>query len=151
MNRALWKKAVSDAWPQLAASCILLVAFGWIFVWLMSLFEMPQWLKLLRLMPDFVEPILGVPMARLATPAGRLSVLYVHVITLLPCIGWAVGRGSDAVSGQISRGTMEFLVTLPTPRASLLVAPAVVATLGSALLALSVWAGAGLGLASFEL
>ena len=39
MNLALWKKAVSDAWRQLAASSVLLLLFSWVFVWLMSRFQ----------------------------------------------------------------------------------------------------------------
>ena len=115
---ALWKKAVVDAWVQLAVSCGLLAAFGWLFVWLMSLFKLGAWGALLNLLPDFVQPILGVPLADLATPAGRLSFLYVHVITLLVCLGWAVGRGSDVVSGGISRGTLELVLTLPIRRST---------------------------------
>lgn len=149
--KAIWKKAVADAWVQLAASCGLLLFFGWVFVWLMSLFKLGGWATLLNLLPDFVEPMIGVPVADLATPTGRLSLLYVHVITTLTCVGWAVGRGSDSVSGQIARGTMEFLVTLPVRRWRLLLPHAVVSTAGAALLALSVWGGAALGLVTFKL
>lgn len=148
---ALWKQAVSDAWVQLAASCGVLVLFGWLFVWLMSLFRIGAWAALLQLMPNFVQPLLGVPLADLATAAGRLSFLYVHVITLLVCIGWAVGRGSDAVSGRIARGTLELVLTLPVRRATVLLIPSVVSTVGGALLAGSVWAGSWLGLVTVDL
>lgn len=150
-NLALWKRAVREAWVQLAVSCGLLAAFGWLFVWLMSLFDVGLFSAVLNMLPDFVQPLLGVPLADLATPAGRLSFLYVHVVTLLVCIGWAAGRGSDAVGGRIGRGTMELLVTLPVRRVTVLVIPSVVSTVGAALLALSVWVGSWLGLRWVEL
>jgi len=151
MNAALWKKAVSDAWLQLAVCSVLLVLFSWVFVWLMSLFPVGAFSTILRWMPSFVQPIVGVPLAELATPTGQLSILYVHAITLLLCVGWAVGRGSDPISGEIGRGTMDLILSLPIRRVEVLVAPAVVAAAGAAVLAASVSAGTLLGLKTVTL
>ncbi len=151
MNRIVWRKAVSDAWLQLVVSAVLLVLFGWLFVWLMSQFPVGGMASLLKFLPRFVEPLLGVPLAELATPVGRLSILYVHVVTLLVLIGWAVGRGSAVVSGEISRGTMDLLLSLPIRRVSVLVSSGVVAAAGTVALAFSVWLGQGLGLATVAL
>jgi len=146
MNLALWKKAVSDAWLTLAVSSVLLILFCWLFVWLMSLFDMGAWSRLLNLLPDFVQPLVGVSMAKLASPAGQLSILFAHLVTILVCVGWAVGRGSDSISGEIGRGTMDLILSLPVWRISVMAVPAVVATVGAAVLAASVWAGLALGL-----
>jgi len=148
LNPALWKKAVNDAWYQFLASCALLIVFAWLFVWLTSFFEIGRLGMILNLLPDFVQPLVGVPLAQLATLTGRVTVIFVHVITLLVCLGWAIGRGSSAVSGEIARGTMELMVTLPLRRVTVLAVPAAVATAGAALLAISVWVGTGLGLVS---
>lgn len=148
MNRALWTKAISDAWRQLLVSAGVLGLFCWLFVWLMSFLQLGAWGEMLSLVPSFFRPMMGLPLRDLATPAGQLSFLYVHVITMLIGVSWAIGRGSDIVAGEIARGRMEHLATLPVWRVTVLVAPAVVTTLGSALLALSVWAGIALGLAT---
>ena len=150
MNFAIWKKAVADAWRQLAASAILLTLFTWIFVWLMSRFHAGAWSSMLNLLPDFVQPMIGVPLARLATPLGQLSVLYVHVVTVLVCVGWALGRGSDSISGEIGRGTMDLILALPVWRVTVMAVPAVVATLGAALLVASVWLATAVALASIR-
>jgi len=146
MNPALWRKAFGDAWLQLAVSGALLILFGWCFVWLTSLFQPGMITAILDFLPSFVETLLGVPLAKLATVAGRISVLYVHVVTLLVCLGWAVGRGSDVVSGEISRGTMDLLATLPVRRYWVVVSSAAVTGLGAAVLAVSIWAGSLLGM-----
>jgi ABC-2 type transport system permease protein len=146
MNLALWKKALSDSWRQLLASAILLVAFSWLFVWLMSLMPPMRWGALLRLLPGRFQPLWGVPLDLIATPLGQLSILYVHVITLLVCVGWALGRGSDPVSGEITRGTMDLILSLPVRRMTVLVVPAIVASVGAALLVDSVLLGIALGL-----
>ena len=42
---------------------------------------------MLNLLPNFVQPMLGVPLAKLATPAGQLSIVYAHIVTILVCVG----------------------------------------------------------------
>jgi len=65
---------------------------------------------------------------------------------MLVFIGWAVGRGSDAVSGGISDGTLELLLTAPVRRVTVLWVPAVVTALGSVLLGLALWLGTWIGI-----
>jgi ABC-2 type transport system permease protein len=146
MNRALWQKAFSDAWVQLLISSLILVGFSWLFLWLLSQFRGDPGGLLLKAMPDFIKRLLGLPIAELATPLGWISIIFVHIVILLVCGGWAVGRGSDPICGEIGRGTMDLLVTLPIWRPTLIVIPAVAATLGAALLAASIMLGIALGL-----
>ena len=151
MNAAVWKKAINDARGQLLVSCLLLLLFGWFFVWFQSLFKMGAIAGFLTLLPDFVQDLVGVPLEQFVTPRGRISILYMHLITLLICYGWAIARGSSAVSGGISAGTYELLLTLPIRRFTLVVAVGTVASLGAALLALSTWLGNYLGIATVRL
>ena len=150
MNLAIWKKAVSDAWLQLLISCVILVLFGWVFVWLMSQIPNRAFGFLLRWLPNWVEPLFGVPLADLVGPTGQLSLVYVHVVTMLVCVGWAVGRGSDTISGEIARGTMDLILSLPIRRASVLVAPAAVATVGAVFLAAAILLGTKIGLTTID-
>ncbi|MGO9110492.1 MAG: ABC transporter permease subunit [Thermoguttaceae bacterium] len=147
MNRALWTKALTDAWRQLLASVVVLTFFSWLFVWLMSRFPVGGIAIILNLLPGFLEAMIGVPLKLLASPVGQLSFLYIDVVTLLVCVGWALGRGSDSVSGEIARGTMDMILSLPVWRVTVLMVPAVVTALGSTLLAASVHLGTMLGLA----
>jgi len=146
MNRALWKKAIRAAWLHLLVSGVLLVLFGWVFVWFTGLFKVGAWAGFLKMLPDFSHRMIGVSTAELATPQGQISVLYIHLVTILLCMGWAIGRGSDAISGEISRGTMDLTLSLPVRRVSVLLVPAVVATVGAVVLAASVLLGNWLGL-----
>ncbi len=151
MNIALWRKAVREAWKQLVGSAIALFAFAWLFVWLMSQFDLGLWGAILKNLPRFVQPMLGVPLADLATTEGKISFVYVHLVTIITCLGWAVGRGSAVVSGEISRATLDLVVSLPVRRVELLLPPAVVAVVGSALLAGALWGGTVVGLAVLDL
>jgi ABC-2 type transport system permease protein len=147
MNRALWIKAVSDAWRQFVVSFVLLALFSWLFVWLMSLFPVGGVGVILKWLPGFVQSMVGVPLEMLASPIGQLSILYVHVVTFLICVGWALGRGSDPITGEISRGTMDLIATLPVWRVSVVLIPAVVTAAGSVLLSVAIMLGTSLGLA----
>jgi len=142
---ALARKAVADAWLQLLVSAAVLVLFAWVFVWLMSLLTIGKWGDLLNLLPNFVQPLLGVPLKDLATTTGRLTFLYVHLVTLLVVISWAVGQGSDVISGGIAKGTLELVLTLPVRRATVVLMPAAVLAVGCVALAFSVWVGSWLG------
>ncbi len=146
MNPALWRKAVYDAWRQLVLSALILILFSWVFVWLMSQLEVDAFAQILAWLPDFLGTLFGVPLNRLGSPAGQLSLLYIHVVTMLVCVGWAVGRGSDTISGEIDRGTMDLILSLPLRRASVIVPPAVVAALGAIVLPGAILLGTRLGL-----
>jgi ABC-2 type transport system permease protein len=150
MNRALWTKAIFDAWRQFVISFVLLTLFSWLFVWVISRFPMGNIGQILKLLPDFVEPLMGVSMGDLATPLGQLSILYVHIVTFLVCLGWTVGRGSDSITGEISRGTMDLILTLPIWRVSVVVIPAVVTAIGSILLSAAVMLGTLIGLSLID-
>ncbi len=151
MNWALWKKAIADAYGQLLASCLILIVFAWVFVWLTGQVRLGAWTMILDLLPRFVNRILGVSPADLVSLTGRLSLLYLHVVPLLVFMGWAIGRGSHVVSGSIADGTLELLLTMPVWRVSVLVAPSVIAALGTVLLGLSLWFGIWLGLLTVPL
>jgi len=143
---ALWKKAIRDCWLHLAVSCVILLGFAWLFVWFVSQLPIGAFGMMLRWMPDVFKPMLGVPVAALALPLGQLSVLFVHAITLLVFIGWALGRGSDPITGEISRGTMDLILSLPVRRSAVLIPSAAVAAVGSVVLGGALMGGIGLGL-----
>lgn len=145
MNRAVWNKAIRDGRTQLWVSGVLLALFAWVFVWLMSLFDTRMVAAFLKMLPSFVDKMAGLPLDELASTRGRLSVLFVHVVTMLVCIGWAVGRGSDVVSGEVGRGTLDLILSLPIRRGSVMLPSAVVMAVGSAALASCVWLGIWIG------
>ena len=147
LHPALWQRAVSRCWRQLVVSAVVAVLFGWAFVWLTSMFE---WAAILEAMPDFLLKGLGKDVGLYATKAGQVSFLFHHPIIQLICFGWAIARGSDVVAGEISRGTMEHLLTLPARRIMVFLAPSLVAVAGAAILAAATWAGLSLGLLTVE-
>ena len=146
MNRALWTKAINDAKLLLAGLMLLLFGFDVLFVWLTSLVELGAFKYLLQSLPLQFESLIGVPFAKVATTAGRIGLGYIDPVVIFALVTWALARGSDAVSGEIGRGTMELLLAQPVSRLSLLATHAAMTTIGSALLAVAAWLGTYVGL-----
>jgi ABC-2 type transport system permease protein len=150
-NKALWWKAIGDARLLLLFLTALMFCFNWLFVYLSSLIELGPLGVFLQTLPPAFEKLSGVPFASVATPVGRISAAYVDPVVVFATTIWAVGRGSDAVSGEIGRGTMEMLLAQPVSRLSVLTTQALVTTLGSAILALAVLVGTCMGVATISL
>lgn len=150
MNRALWLKAMGDARLLLSALALLLFIFPWLFVWLTSLVELGAFAVFLQALPDAVESLVGVPLSKVATPTGRIAMAYVDPVVLLAVVSWAVARGSDVVSGELDRGTLELLLAQPTRRSALVITQGVVTVAGAAILAFSLWLGTYVGLKTVD-
>jgi ABC-2 type transport system permease protein len=147
----LTRKTIRDARLLFFSVLVLMFIFPWFFVAATSLVSMPAFAEFVtRAFPDNLQRVWGVPFSEVATPAGRVALVFVHPLVLLSALGWSIARGSDCVSGEIGRGTMEMLLAQPVRRISLYASHALVTICGSALLALAVWCGTVAGMRSTE-
>ncbi len=145
----LFAKTIRDARLLFLSVLALLFFFPWFFVAASSLVSMPAFAEFVtRAFPDDLQRVWGVPFSDVATPAGRVALVYVHPLILLCALGWSIAHGSDCVSGEIGRGTMEMLLAQPVRRISLYTSHALVTIGCSALLALAVWCGTIAGMRS---
>lgn len=150
-NRALWKKSLIEARLLLAGCVALMFAFQWIFVWITSLVKLGALRVFLNELPPELQALAGVPVDQVATDAGRISMAYIDPVVILLAAIWGIARGSDSVSGEINRGTMEMLLAQPVRRAVVLLTPTVITIGGAVLLALAAWLGTCAGLATVTL
>lgn len=145
MSWALWKKAWWEVRWLLSGFAAVLFAFQWWRYWMISQLPISKFRMLLRLLPAASEKLSPVPYQQLEEYAGRIAIGYHEPLVLLVISLWAVGRGSDAISGELGRGTMELLLAQPVRRISLLATQAGVALSGAALLALAALCGTAMG------
>jgi beta-exotoxin I transport system permease protein len=147
MIRALLAKSIGDAKWLFAAIFALMFFFPWVFLWASGMISVPAFSNFLAsALPEAWQRAWGVPFSQVATPAGRAALVYVHPLIVFSSAVWTVARGSDCVSGEIGRGTMEMLLAQPVRRVSVYATQAVVTITGSALLASAVWCGTAIGL-----
>ena len=81
-----------------------------------------------------------------ATSVSIMMTFWNHPLIMLMISIWAIGRGSGAVAAEIERGTMDLILSRPVARWTYLAAQVVVATVGLAILAAALFAGASIAL-----
>ncbi len=149
-NTAIWKKSWGDQRGLVLAMAALWAAFPWIYLWLSAQIPMPAFHDvLLRAIPDDWQKLSGVPFTEVATYAGRVALAFVDPVVVLAATVWGITRGSDAVSGQVERGTMEMLLAQPVTRRAVFATQAFATTAGAAVLCsvllASVWTAVSFG------
>ncbi len=150
-NIALWKKSFVEARWLLAGSLVFMFAVHWLRVWISSFFSTRDLEYMLSLLPAPIEQLLPVSYVQMATTAGQIAAEYDDPVVLLMMTVWAISRGSDTVSGELNRGTMEMVLAQPVTRVSVLATQAVVTLVGAALIACAAWLGTCAGLATVSL
>jgi ABC-2 type transport system permease protein len=149
-NTAIWKKTWGDQRVLVLSLVALWTAFPWLYIWLSSQIPMPAFQDvLLRAIPKDWQRLSGVPFTEVATHAGRVALAFVDPVVVLAATVWGITRGSDAVSGQLERGTMEMVLAAPVRRSAVFVTQALATTAAAALLCsvlfAAVWTAIALG------
>jgi ABC-2 type transport system permease protein len=144
INRILVRKYIGQSMTLFLSCGAALFAFAWVRVWIVSLLDMGQFQTILDQFRDF-EKFAPVDFDALITYPGRVGMTYDEPIVILCTVIWCIARGSDVVSGELGRGTLEMMLAQPIRRNTLLYSHAVVSVVGLALLCLLVWAGIGVG------
>jgi len=141
MNRALITKCLRESWMLLAACAAAIFSFCWVRVWLVSRLDTSRFKAIVDLLPGDWKKFSPVDMEWLVTYDGRVALAYDEPIVVFGVSIWAIARGSDVISGELNRGTMEMLLAQPLSRMQILWTQAAVTTLGTAVLACSAWFG----------
>ncbi len=144
IDRILVRKYIAQSQPLLLSLGAALFAFSWVRVWVISLLDMGQFQTIVEQFRDF-EKFAPIKFDVLFTYTGRVGMTFDEPVVILCTVIWCFARGSDVVSGELGRGTLEMLLSQPITRRTLLVSHASVSIAGLALLCLLVWAGIGVG------
>ncbi len=131
-------------WSSCAAA---LFSFAWVRVWVSSLIDMGQFRTILEQFRDF-ERFTPIGFDALFTHTGRIAMTFDEPVVVLCTVIWCVSRGSDVVSGQLSRGTLEMILAQAISRTTLLLSHAAVSVGGLAMLTLLLWGGMAMGIAN---
>jgi len=145
LDRMLIRKAIGQSSLLFAALAIALFAFGWVRVWVVTLLDMQQFQNVLEQFRDY-EKFAPISFDALFTYSGRVGMTFDEPIVILCTVIWCIARGSDVVSGELGRGTMEMLLSQPISRAQFLMSHALVSVVGLLLLCLTLWAGMAVGI-----
>ncbi len=133
MFRILVKKYAGESWLLLVCSATILLMFTWVRIWTVAQFELTGFAPVLEQMKMF-EKFSPVPLEQFLTHVGVIGLSFAEPILLLCILTWSISRGSDVISGEMNRGTMEMLLAQPVPRHRIVLAHALVSVVGLAIL-----------------
>jgi ABC-2 type transport system permease protein len=150
-NIALWKKSLIECRWLLICCAVFMFGVHWLRVWISSFFSMRDLETMLSLLPAPIEQLLPVSYTQMASGAGQIAAEYDDPVVLLLMTVWAISRGSDTVSGELNRGTMEMVLAQPVTRTSVVATQGIVTVAGAVLLGLAAWLGTCTGLATVTL
>lgn len=146
----LIRKAIDDGKWLWLACVVAIIWFCWMRVWLVAELRMSNFQQIVMSLGDEFQKFSPVPLDQLFTYLGRIARSYSEPIVTVCLTAWAVARGSDVVSGELGRGTLEIILSQPVTRRQLILSQVVVTTLGSAVLCTLVWVGIWLGVQTNE-
>jgi ABC-2 type transport system permease protein len=133
LNATLLKKCLIEARLLFAAIGALLFVFSWLRLFIVSRLQTSQFAAIIEQVWDQFKDFWPVPLDQLLSYTGRIAVGYNEPIIVFGVSIFAIARGSDVVSGELGRGTLEMLLAQPVSRLQVLYTQAVV-TIGCLLL-----------------
>jgi ABC-2 type transport system permease protein len=146
LNPTLLKKSLAEARLLFAGLGALLFGVCWLRVFIVSRLQTSQFAAIIEQVWDQFKDFWPVSLDQLLSYTGRIAVGYNEPIIVFGVSLFAIARGSDVVSGELGRGTLEMLLAQPVSRLQVLYTQSLV-TLGGLLLLCSLtWAGTAAGI-----
>jgi ABC-2 type transport system permease protein len=126
VNFTLIKKSLNEARLLFGGLGLLLFAFCWLRVFIVSRLQTSQFAAIVEQLWDQFKDFWPVSLEQLLSYTGRIAVGYNEPIIVFGVSLFAIARGSDVVSGELGRGTLEMLLAQPVSRLQVLCTQAVV-------------------------
>jgi ABC-2 type transport system permease protein len=145
MFRLLLKKYLLESALLWLACAVMVFAFCWTRVWIVTRFELHRFEAFLDQLRQF-EQFMPVPLEQVLTYAGSLALTFDEPVLMLCVLVWSISRGSDVVSGELGRGTLEMLLAQPVSRLGILLAHGLISLLGLAGICTLAWLGLAAGI-----
>lgn len=145
MNRALTKKYFHESAILFVGLLIGVFTFCLFRVRVVGKLDTSQFQQIMDLLPKDWRKFASVDFDWLVSYLGRTSFTLDEPMLVLLISAWAITRGSDVVSGELSRGTMEMFLAQPISRRRVYLTHAVWTILGVVALTLMAWLGMAVG------
>jgi ABC-2 type transport system permease protein len=145
MLRLLIAKYFQEAQWLLLALGGVLVLFPWLRIWTISQFDLSAFAPVIDQLKTF-ERFAPIPLEQFLTYEGVIGLTFSEPVVILCILVWSISRGSDVVSGELNRGSMEMLLAQPISRGQLMLAHGLVSIAGLGLLVAATWAGVWFGI-----
>jgi ABC-2 type transport system permease protein len=150
MNWVLLRTTIYRTRVMLGLCLLLVLAFEWFYVHIaMVIRDRIGILGILGALPQGLLKVIGAEQIDLTSPLGMLSFGYIHPLPWAALLTWIIGRASDAIAGDVERGTMDLLLAQPVSRIRVMLTHLMVISIGLVLISLTMWLGTYLGVLTF--
>ncbi|HBE71288.1 MAG TPA: hypothetical protein DDW52_24335 [Planctomycetaceae bacterium] len=138
MVRLLVQKFVRESQFLFLALASLLVLFCASRVWIAGQFDLSSFKPLLEQLRRF-ERFMPVPLDHVLTYSGSIALTLSEPLLIFSILTWCIARGSDVISGEIGRGSLEMLLANPISRTKIVLTHYILSAVGLGLLCLTIW------------
>ena len=146
MNGPLNRKYWSEAWLLFVACAVGVISFCWFRTWVVGELDTSQFRQIIDLIPKDWRKFASVDFDWLVSYLGRTALALDEPMLILFVSGRVLVRGSDVVSGELSRGTMEMLLAQPVSRRRVFLNHAFWTLVGLLFLMLLCWLAMAIGI-----
>jgi len=145
LNIALTKKYFHESAILFIGLVIGVFTFCFFRVRVVGKLDTSQFQQIMDLLPKDWRKFASVDFDWLVSYLGRTSFTLDEPMLVLLISAWAIVRGSDVVSGELSRGTMEMFLAQPVSRRRVFATHALWTIIGMIALVLMAWLGMAVG------
>ena len=142
----LLKKYLAEGWLLFLGLALGVFIFSWFRVWIVGELDTAQFRQIIDLLPKDWRKFATVDFDWLVSYLGRTSLTLDEPMLVTLICAWGLVRGSDVVSGELSRGTMEMLLAQPVSRRQVYLKHAKLTVLGLVALVFLCWLAMSLGI-----
>lgn len=147
MNVALFLKTLRDHRVFIIGGCFLVVLFVIVFLFAIDSLPMEQtevwmnvpWIK------SLISSLMGSEMTGAFETSGMATFVFTHPVVLAVVIALVFSIGSASLVGEIDRGTIDLLASLPISRSSIYVSVSTALIACGPMLCVSLWGGVLIG------
>lgn len=145
LNFSLTRKYINESTLLFAGLALGVLSFCFFRVRVVGKLDTAQFQQIMDLLPKDWRKFATVDFDWLVSYLGRTSFTLDEPMLVLLISAWAIVRGSDVVSGELGRGTMEMFLAQPISRTRVFVHHAVCTTVGALALVMVAWLGMAIG------
>lgn len=146
VNFALLRKYVNESTLLFVGLVLGVLSFCYFRVRVVGKLDTAQFQQIMDLLPKDWRKFSSVDFDWLVSYLGRTSFTLDEPMLVLLVSAWAIVRGSDVVSGELGRGTMEMFLAQPISRTRVFTHHALYTVVGVIVLVLVAWLGMSIGL-----
>lgn len=147
MNRALFLKTLRDHRMFIMGGSFLLVLFVVVFLFAINSLPMEHtevWMEI-PWIKSLISSLMGSEVSGIFDPSGMATFVFTHPVVLAIVIALIFSIASASLVGEIDRGTIDLLASLPISRSSIYVSVSSALVGCGPLFCLALWIGAMIG------